>query len=158
VLRLENLSGDPSQEYFADGITDALITQLAKLHGLRVISRTSIMQYKSLRKPLPDIARDLNVDAVVEGSVSRSGNRVRVTAQLVDAHADRHLWAEEYDRDLREILSLQANLRATSPKRFAPTFHRRSSCSWPAPERLNRQPMKAISVAAPSGTNARLPA
>ena len=110
VLPLENLSGDPSQEYFADGITDALITQLAKLHGLRVISRTSIMQYKSLRKPLPDIARDLNVDAVVEGSVSRSGNRVRVTAQLVDAHADRHLWAEEYDRDLREILSLQSEL------------------------------------------------
>jgi TolB-like protein/DNA-binding winged helix-turn-helix (wHTH) protein/Tfp pilus assembly protein PilF len=110
VLPLENLSGDPSQEYFADGITDALITQLAKLHGLRVISRTSIMQYKSLRKPLPDIARDLSVDAVVEGSVSRSGNRVRVTAQLVDAHADRHLWAEEYDRDLREILSLQSEL------------------------------------------------
>lgn len=110
VLPLENLSGDSSQEYFADGITDALITQLAKLHGLRVISRTSIMQYKSLRKPLPDIARDLSVDAVVEGSVSRSGNRVRVTAQLVDAHADRHLWAEEYDRDLREILSLQSEL------------------------------------------------
>ena len=110
VLPLENLSGDPSQEYFADGITDALITQLAKLHGLRVISRTSIMQYKSLRKPLPDIVRDLSVDAVVEGSVSRSGNRVRVTAQLVDAHADRHLWAEEYDRDLREILSLQSEL------------------------------------------------
>ena len=110
VLPLENLSGDPSQEYFADGITDALITQLAKLHGLRVISRTSIMQYKSLRKPLSDIARDLSVDAVVEGSVSRSGNRVRVTAQLVDAHADRHLWAEEYDRDLREVLSLQSEL------------------------------------------------
>lgn len=110
VLPLENLSGDPSQEYFADGITDALITQLAKLHGLRVISRTSIMQYKTLRKPLSDIARDLSVDAVVEGSVSRSGNRVRVTAQLIDAHADRHLWAEEYDRDLREVLSLQSEL------------------------------------------------
>ena len=110
VLPLENLSGDASQEYFADGITDALITQLAKLHGLRVISRTSIMQYKSLRKSLPDIARDLSVDAVVEGSVSRSGNRVRVTAQLVDARADRHLWAEEYDRDLGEVLSLQSEL------------------------------------------------
>jgi TolB-like protein/Flp pilus assembly protein TadD len=110
VLPLENLSGDPSQEYFADGITDALITQLAKLHGLRVISRTSIMQYKTLRKPLLDIARDLSVDAVVEGSVSRSGNRVRVTAQLIDAHADRHLWAEEYDRDLRDVLSLQSEL------------------------------------------------
>jgi len=110
VLPLENLSGDPSQEYFADGITDALITQLAKLHGLRVISRTSIMQYKSLRESLPDIARDLNVDAVVEGSVSRSGNRVRVTAQLIDARADRHMWAEEYNRDLRDVLSLQSEL------------------------------------------------
>ena len=110
VLPLENLSGDPSQDYFADGITDALITQLAKLHGLRVISRTSIMQYKTLRKPLADIARDLSVDAVVEGSVSRSGNRVRVTAQLIDAHADRHLWAEEYDRDLHEALNLQSEL------------------------------------------------
>ena len=110
VLPLENLSGDPSQEYFADGITDALITQLAKLQGLRVISRTSIMQYKTMRKPLPDIARELSVDAVVEGSVSRSGNRVRVTAQLIDAHADRHLWAEEYDRDLREVLNLQSEL------------------------------------------------
>jgi TolB-like protein/DNA-binding winged helix-turn-helix (wHTH) protein len=110
VLPLENLSGDPSQEYFADGITDALITQLAKLHGLRVISRTSTMQYKSLRKPLPDIARDLNVDAVVEGSVSRSGNHVRVTAQLIDARADRHLWADEYDRDLRDVLTLQSEV------------------------------------------------
>ena len=110
VLPLENLSGDPSQEYFADGITDALITQLAKLHGLRVISRTSIMQYKSLRKPLPDIARDLNVDAVVEGSVSHSGNHVRVTAQLIDARADRHLWADEYDRDLRDVLTLQSEV------------------------------------------------
>jgi len=110
VLPLENLSGDPSQEYFADGITDALITQLAKLHGLRVISRTSIMQYKSLRESLPDIAHDLNVDAVVEGSVSRSGNRVRVTAQVIDARADRHMWAEEYNRDLRDVLSLQSEL------------------------------------------------
>src|SRR5437016_2023907 len=110
VLPFENLSGDPSQEYFADGITDALITQLAKLPGLRVISRTSIMQYKNSRRPLPDIARALSVDAVVEGSVSRSSNRVRVTAQLVDARADRHLWAEEYDRDLRDILTLQSEL------------------------------------------------
>jgi len=91
-------------------ITDALITQLAKLPGLRVISRTSIMQYKNSRRPLPDIARALSVDAVVEGSVSRSSNRVRVTAQLVDARADRHLWAEEYDRDLRDILTLQSEL------------------------------------------------
>jgi len=110
VLPLENLSGDSSQEYFADGITDAVITQLAKLHALRVISRTSIMQYKNTRKPLPEIAGTLNVDAVVEGSVSRSNNRVRVTVQLLDARADRHLWAEEYDRDVRDVLSLQSEL------------------------------------------------
>jgi TolB-like protein/DNA-binding winged helix-turn-helix (wHTH) protein/Flp pilus assembly protein TadD len=110
VLPLENLSGDPSQEYFADGITDALITQLAKLRAVRVISRTSIMRYKSTRKLLPEIADTLNVDAVVEGSVSRSSNRVRVTVQLLDARADRHLWAEEYDRDLRDVLSLQSEL------------------------------------------------
>jgi TolB-like protein/DNA-binding winged helix-turn-helix (wHTH) protein/Flp pilus assembly protein TadD len=110
VLPLENLSGDPSQEYFADGITDALITQLAKVHEVRVISRTSIMRYKNTVKPLPEIAETLNVDAVVEGSVSRSSNRVRVTVQLLDARADRHLWAEEYDRDLRDVLSLQGEL------------------------------------------------
>lgn len=110
VLPLENLSGDPSQEYFADGITDALITHLAKLHAVRVISRTSIMRYKNTREPLPEIANTLNVDAVVEGSVARSSNRVRVTVQLLDARADRHLWAEEYDRDLRDVLSLQSEL------------------------------------------------
>lgn len=110
VLPLENLSGDPSQEYFADGITDAVITQLAKLHALRVISRTSIMQYKNTRKPLPEIANTLNVDSIVEGSVSRSNSRVRVTVQLLDARADRHLWAEEYDRDVRDVLSLQSEL------------------------------------------------
>jgi TolB-like protein/tetratricopeptide (TPR) repeat protein/DNA-binding winged helix-turn-helix (wHTH) protein len=107
VLPLENLSGDLSQEYFADGITDALITQLAKVRGLRVISRTSVMQYKDSRKPLAQIARELNVDAVVEGSVSRAGSRVRVTAQLIDAHADHHLWAESYERDLSDVRSLQ---------------------------------------------------
>jgi len=110
VLPLENLSGDSSQEYFADGITDAVITQLARLHALRVISRTSIMQYKNTHKPLREIANTLNVDAVVEGSVSRSNNRVRVTVQLLDARADRHLWAEEYDRDVRDVLALQSEL------------------------------------------------
>jgi TolB-like protein/DNA-binding winged helix-turn-helix (wHTH) protein/Flp pilus assembly protein TadD len=110
VLPLANLSDDPSQEYFADGITDALITQLAKIHGLRVISRTSMMQYKNTHKPMPDIARELAVDAVVEGTVLRSGDRVRVTAQLIDAHADRHLWAENYERDMRDVLGLQSEL------------------------------------------------
>lgn len=107
VLPLENLSGDPSQEYFADGMTDELITDLAKIRSLKVISRTSVMQYKGTRKPLRQIASELKVDAVVEGSVARSGNQVRVTAQLIQAPADRHLWAESYQRDLGDVLALQ---------------------------------------------------
>ncbi|HXZ79640.1 MAG TPA: winged helix-turn-helix domain-containing protein [Terriglobales bacterium] len=110
VLPLDNLSGDPSQEYFVDGMTDALITDLAKVGSLRVISRTSMMQYKGLRKPLPQIARELNVDAVVEGSVVRSGNHVRITAQLINAYSDQHLWAESYERDLSDILRLQSEI------------------------------------------------
>ncbi len=110
VLPLENLSRDPEQDYFADGMTEALITDLAKIGALRVISRTSVMQYKGGKKPLPAIARELNVDAVVEGSVQRSGNRVRVTAQLIDGRTDRHLWAESYDRDLRDVLMLQGEV------------------------------------------------
>ena len=107
VLPLENLSGDPSQEYFADGMTEALITELAQFSPLRVISRTSAMHYKGSHQPLPEIAKELNVDAVVEGSVTRSGNRVRITAQLLEARSDRHLWAKAYDRDLRETVFLQ---------------------------------------------------
>jgi TolB-like protein/DNA-binding winged helix-turn-helix (wHTH) protein/Tfp pilus assembly protein PilF len=110
VLPLENLSGDPSQEFFADGMTDQLITDLAKVGSLRVISRTSVMRYKGTRKGLPEIARELNVDAIVEGSVVRSGQRVRVTAQLIQAPTDQHLWAETYDRDLGDILKLQGEV------------------------------------------------
>jgi TolB-like protein/DNA-binding winged helix-turn-helix (wHTH) protein/Tfp pilus assembly protein PilF len=110
VLPLDNLSGDPSQEFFADGMTDQLITDLAKVGSLRVISRTSVMQYKGTKKGLPEIARELHVDAIVEGSVIRSGRRVRVTAQLVQAPTDQHLWAETYDRDLGDILKLQGEV------------------------------------------------
>jgi len=111
VLPLENLTGDPSQEYFVDGMTDALITNLTKVSSLRVISRTSAMHYKGAHKPLPEIARELNVAAVVEGSVFRSGNRVRVSAQLVDATNDRNLWARDYDeREVRDVLQLQNEL------------------------------------------------
>ena len=110
VLPLDNLSGDPSEEFFADGMTDQLTTDLAKMGSLRVISRTSVMQYKGAKKSLPEIARELNVDAIVEGSVIRSGQRVRVTAQLVQAPTDQHLWAETYDRDLGDILKLQAEV------------------------------------------------
>jgi len=107
VLPLENLSGDTSQDYFADGMTESVITELAKIGALRVISRPSVMQYKGARKPLPEIARELNVDAVLVGSVVRSGERVRITVQLVHAATDRNLWADSYERDLRDVLALQ---------------------------------------------------
>ena len=110
VLPLENLSGVAEQEYFADGLTDSLITALAKIGGLRVISRTSIMQYKHAPKTLPQIARELSVDAIVEGSVRRDGDRVRITAELIEARTDQHLWTESYDRDLRDILSMQTQV------------------------------------------------
>lgn len=110
VLPLENLSGDATQDYFADGMTEALIASLAKIGSLRVISRTSVMRYKGTRKPLPEIAQELNVEAIVEGSVMRSGDRVRITAQLIHAQIDQHLWAESYDRDVRDVLGLQSDV------------------------------------------------
>jgi TolB-like protein/DNA-binding winged helix-turn-helix (wHTH) protein/Tfp pilus assembly protein PilF len=107
VLPLENLSGDASQNYFSDGMTDELITNLAQISALRVISRTSVMVYKGARKPLPQIARELNVDAVVEGTVLRAGDRVRITAQLIDAATDKHLWSQSYEGEFRDTLALQ---------------------------------------------------
>ncbi|HMK21080.1 MAG TPA: winged helix-turn-helix domain-containing protein [Terriglobales bacterium] len=107
VLPMENLSGDPSQDCFVDAMTEELITDLAKASSLRVISRTSIMRYRGTTKGLPEIARELKVDAIVEGSVLRSGKRVRITAQLLHAPSDRHLWAERYERDAGDELSLQ---------------------------------------------------
>jgi TolB-like protein/DNA-binding winged helix-turn-helix (wHTH) protein/Tfp pilus assembly protein PilF len=107
VLPLENLSGDSSQNYFADGMTEELITDLAQISALRVISRTSMMVYKGARKPLPQIARELNVDAVVEGTVLRAGDQVRITAQLIDASTDKHLWSQSYEGELRDTLALQ---------------------------------------------------
>ena len=110
VLPLQNLSGDPEQEYFADGMTEALITNLSKIGALKVISRTSAMRYKGTDKSLPEIARELNVDAVVEGSALRVGDRVRITAQLIHAATDPNLWAESYNRDLRNILVFQSEV------------------------------------------------
>jgi TolB-like protein/DNA-binding winged helix-turn-helix (wHTH) protein/Tfp pilus assembly protein PilF len=110
VLPLENLSGDPEQEYFADGMTDELITQLAKIGSLRVISRTSVMRFKSTRKPLAEIARDLKVDAVVEGTIARSAGRVRVTTQVIQADPENHVWAESYDRPVGDVIALQGEL------------------------------------------------
>jgi TolB-like protein/DNA-binding winged helix-turn-helix (wHTH) protein len=110
VLPLQSLSSDPNQEYFADGMTDELITDLAQIRELKVVSKTSIMQYKGTRKPLPQIGRELGVDAVVEGSVLRSGDQVRITAQLIRTSTDRHLWAKAYDGDLKNVLTLQASV------------------------------------------------
>jgi len=107
VLPLTNLSRDPEQQYFADGMTEELITNLGKISRLRVISRSSVMQYEGHSKPTPQIAKELNVEAVVEGSVLRSGNRVRISAQLVQANPEKYLWAESYERDLNDILALQ---------------------------------------------------
>jgi serine/threonine protein kinase/TolB-like protein/Tfp pilus assembly protein PilF len=110
VLPLENLSGDPQQEYFADGMTDALITELAKISALRIIARTSAMSYKGTKKSLPEIARELKVDAVVEGTVQRAGDRVGIRVQLIQPATDRHLWVESYERDLRDVLGLQSQI------------------------------------------------
>jgi TolB-like protein/Tfp pilus assembly protein PilF len=106
VLPLENLMNDPDQSYFVEGMQEALITELSKIKALRVISRTSAMQYKDSGKQVPEIARELGVDAVVEGSVLKAGSKVRITAQLIDAHRDRHIWAENFDRELDDILAL----------------------------------------------------
>src|SRR6202140_2271866 len=107
VLPLESLSNDASQDYFADGMTDELISGLGQISALRVISRPSVMAYKHVRKPLPQIARELNVDAVVEGTVLRSGDQVRITAQLIEASSDKHLWSQSYQGELRDTLALQ---------------------------------------------------
>jgi serine/threonine protein kinase/tetratricopeptide (TPR) repeat protein len=110
VLPLENLSGDATQEYFADGMTDAIITELSHIRKLRVISRTSVMQYKNTQKSLADIARDLNVDAVVEGSVLRSDGRVRISAKLIQTSLERNLWADSYERDFVDVIELQSDV------------------------------------------------
>ena len=107
VLPLESLSSEASQDYFADGMTDELISDLGQINALRVISRTAVMTYKHARKPLPQIARELNVDAVVEGTVLRSGDQVRITAQLIEAATDKHLWSQSYEGELRDTLTLQ---------------------------------------------------
>ncbi len=113
VLPLKNLSGDPKQEYFSDGMTEELITTLARIGSLRVISRSSVMEYKETKKKIPEIAKELNVDAVLEGSVLQAGDRVRVTAQLINASTDQHIWAQSYERDLSDVLALQSEVASS---------------------------------------------
>jgi TolB-like protein len=135
VLPLENLSGDPAQDYFADGMTDELITNLGQVGSLRVISRTSIMRYKGARNSLSEIARELNVDAIIEGTVRRSGEQVRITAQLVRATSDKQLWSQAYQRDLRDVLVLQADIARAVVKQVQATL----SLPEPLPARMQGQ-------------------
>ena len=113
VLPFANLSGDPAQEYFADGMTEALLTELGKISALRVISRQSMMRYEGTKKSIPQIARELMVDAIVRGSVLRVGDRVRVSVQLIEAAPEGHLWANSYDREVRDVLTLHAEMART---------------------------------------------
>jgi TolB-like protein/DNA-binding winged helix-turn-helix (wHTH) protein len=122
VLPLENLSGDAAQDYFADGMTEELILQLGQISALRVISRTSAMTYKGIRKPLAQIAAELNIDAVVEGSVLRSGERVRITAQLIQVPEDKHIWAQSYEGDIRDTLTLQSTVARTVAEQIRATL------------------------------------
>jgi TolB-like protein/DNA-binding winged helix-turn-helix (wHTH) protein/Flp pilus assembly protein TadD len=122
VLPLKNLSGDPGQEYLADGMTEALISRLSGIHGLRVISRTSAMRLKDTKLSLPEIAKTLQADAVVEGSVIRQGNRIRVTAQLIRGSSDQHFWSEVYDRELPDVLALQSDVAQAIARKIEVTL------------------------------------
>ena len=135
VLPLDNLSGDPEQTYFADGMTETLIAELAKLPGVRVVSRTSVMRYRNTQKALREIARELNVEGVIEGSVMRAGDQVRITAQLIDARSDEHIWAEQYDRELARVLEIQSEVaRAVAGRvKLALTPQQVASLAPPAP-------------------------
>jgi eukaryotic-like serine/threonine-protein kinase len=128
VLPLANLSGDPEQEFFADGMTEALILTLAQIDAFRVASRTSVMRFKGTSTPLPEIARALQVDAIVEGTVARFGGRVRITAQLIDAGTDRHLWARSYERELSDVIALQGEVaRAVAEEIHGQVTHEASA-------------------------------
>ena len=139
VLPLKNMTGDPNQEYFAEGMTDALIGRLSSIHDLRVISRTSVMRFKNPEISVPEIAKALQVDAIVEGSVMRDGNRVRVTAQMIRASTDEHFWSETYDRELRDVFTLQSEVAQSIAEKVEATTtgdeHERLAAARPvAPE------------------------
>ncbi len=143
VLPLENLSGDASQDYFAEGMTDELITHLGQISALRVISRASVMTYKSVRKPLTEIARELNVEAVVEGSVLRSGDRVRITAQLIEVPADRHMWAQSYEGDLEDMLTLQNTVARAIAEQIRATLNRQEKAALEKSKAVNPEAYEA---------------
>lgn len=143
VLPLANISGDPSQDYFAEGITDELITRLAQISALRVISRTSVMTYKSSRRSLPDIARELNVEAVIEGSVSLVGERVHITAQLIQVATDTHMWAQSYDEDLQDTLALQSKVARDIAEQIQVTLNRREQAALVKSKTVNREAYEA---------------
>jgi TolB-like protein/DNA-binding winged helix-turn-helix (wHTH) protein/tetratricopeptide (TPR) repeat protein len=143
VLPLTNLSPDPAQEYFSDGLTDALITELAQIGSFKVISRTSTMQYKKTTKPLTQIARDLNVDAVVEGTVQRSGDQVRVSLQLVDGISDQHIWAASYERSLKDVLTLERDLTAEVAAEIQARLTTETQAKLATPKPVNSQALEA---------------
>jgi TolB-like protein/DNA-binding winged helix-turn-helix (wHTH) protein len=134
VLPLDNLSGDPAQNYFADGMTDELTTMLAKDSTLRIVSRTSAMQYKGAHRPLPEIARELGVDGILEGSISRSGDKVHMTIQLIQAPTDTHLWAESYDRNANDLVTLPGEAAQAIAKQLGTTIAQRSPARYVSPE------------------------
>lgn len=143
VLPLENLSGDASQDYFADGMTDELIADLGQVSALRVISRTSAMTYKGVHKPLVQIARELNVEAVVEGTVLHSGERVRITAQLIQVPDERHLWAQSYEGNLRDTLVLQNSVARAIAEQVQATLNRQEEAALKSPKRVNPEAYEA---------------
>ena len=157
VLPLDNLSPDPNEAYLADGITDELTTDLAKISSLRVISRGSVLQFRGGRVPSPEIGRRLNVEAIVEGSVTRTGDRVRVTAQLIDAAADRHLWAESYERNVSDLLALQRDVAAAIADRIQAKLTARERAGLTSARRVNTEAYLAY-IKGRSFWNQRTPA
>lgn len=143
VLPFENLSGDPSQEYLADGMTEELITELGAFGGFRVVSRTSVMRLKRTSMPLPKIAHELGVDAIVEGSVARSGNHVRITANLLHAATDRHLWANSYESEVEDLLAVQSKVAHSVTDAIRTELTRHAQSAGTAPRRVNPEAYRA---------------
>src|SRR6202047_1560699 len=143
VLPFADLSNDPNQEYLSDGMTDALITDLAQISSLKVISRTSSMQYKQTKKSLPEIARDLNVDGIVEGTVQRSGDRVRITAQLIYGPSDKHVWAHSYERDLRDVFTLERAVTQEIARQIQARLSNQNQIALAEPRRVDPNALDA---------------